>query len=95
LEEHFSATFLAQFPPDQLEGLLGASAAARFVEVVSMTATSIDAAIDPGSAQAPLVLSLTVDGDAKIAGLRPSSSRSRGVPSGAWTRCRCLGPPGG
>ncbi len=71
LEEHLSAAFLAQFSPDQLEGLPGASAAARFLGVVSMTPTSIDAAIDPGSAQAPLVLSLTVDGDGKIAGLRP------------------------
>ena len=43
MEEHFSAAFLAQVPPDQLEGVLGASAAARFLGVVSMTPTSIEA----------------------------------------------------
>jgi len=71
LGEHFAAAFLAQVPPDQLDGQLGASAAARFLGVVSMTPTSIDAAIDPGRGQAHLVLFVAVDRDGKIAELRP------------------------
>ncbi len=71
IEEHFSAAFLAQVPPDQLNVLLaqsGHSTLVRFLRVVSTTPLSIDAAVDPGTGGPPVVFFLAVDADGRIAG---------------------------
>lgn len=71
IEEHFSAGFLTQVPPDQLNLLLtqqGFSTLTLF-RVVSTTEMSIDAAVNFGTGGSPLVLALTVDADGRIAGI--------------------------
>jgi predicted dienelactone hydrolase len=69
IEEHFSAAFLAQVPPDQLNLVLAQPPFSTLVllRVVSATQMSIDAAVDPGTGGPPVVFSLTVDADGRIA----------------------------
>ena len=70
IEEHFSADLLAQWPPDQLNLLLDQSGFSTlvFLRVVSATEMSIDAAVDFGTGGPPVVFSLFVDADGRIAG---------------------------
>jgi dienelactone hydrolase len=70
IEEHFSAALLAQAPPDQLNLLLDQSGFSTLVvlRVVGATEMSIDAAVDPGTGGPPVVFSLAVDADGRIAG---------------------------
>ncbi len=72
LTKHFTAEFLTQFPPDQLNALLagsGDASAVRVLGVLVATPSSIEAALDPGAGQARQVLALTVDGEGRIAGV--------------------------
>lgn len=88
IEEHFSAGFLAQFPPDQLNALLtpsGDPQSLRFLGVLAQTPSSLDAALDPGAGQPRQVFAVAVDGDGRVAGLRgkpfpvgPRSARGLG-----------------
>ena len=70
IEEHFSAAFLAEVPPDQLNLVLAQPGFSTlgFLRVVSTTQMSIDAAVDPGTGGPPVVFSLAVDADGRIAG---------------------------
>jgi len=72
IEAHFAADFLALVPPDQLNALLaegGETGTTRFLGVLAMTPTSIDAAIETGTGGQRSVISISVDGAGRIASL--------------------------
>ncbi|MGH9155447.1 MAG: Cpe/LpqF family protein [Acidimicrobiales bacterium] len=78
IQQHFSAAFLSQIPPDQLNTLLvegGGPSAARLVGVLKMTRESLDAEVDLGEGGGHLVVSMTLDADGLISGLafRPAT----------------------
>jgi dienelactone hydrolase len=70
IEEHFSAAFLAQLPPDQLNLYLDQSGYSTlvFLSVVGTTEMTIEVAVDFGTGGPPVVFGLEADADGRITG---------------------------
>ena len=70
IEEHFSASLLAQLPPDQLNLYLDQSGYSTlvFLRVVGTTEMSIEVAVDFGTGGPPVVFGLEADADGRITG---------------------------